>query len=67
MPALVTVPQIAAVLGVSQSFVLDHLADRSGRETRLVVAGRELRVFRHGKGWCAWRAELADFVGEAVA
>lgn len=67
LPALVTVPQIAAQLGQSQSFVLAHLEDRSGRETFLSVAGRRLKVHRHGKGWCAWRVDLAEFVGDKVA
>lgn len=65
-PPLMTLPQVATYLGVSHSFCLAHLDDRSGSETVLRVAGRDLAVFRHGRGWCAWRCEVGDMVGEKV-
>lgn len=62
-PPLMTLPQVGEFLGRSQSFCREHL--EHGEDGSVLRIGNQvLPVFRQGRSWCAWRAELADMVGE---
>jgi hypothetical protein len=65
LPPLCTLPQVAALFHRSPHWCHDHL-DRDAAVLRL-PDGRVLDVHRQGRGWVAWRADLADLVREEVA
>lgn len=63
---LVGLPVVASFLSMAESTARAAIVERDGGFV-LPVAGKELPVHRQGRRWCAWRADLAEMIGERVA
>lgn len=66
LPYVVSLPQVAAFLEMAESTARASLEPRGDHHV-LPVLGKELPMRKQGRRWCAWRADLAELVGEKVA
>ena len=63
LPPVLTLPQVAAFFGNSPHWCHDNLDREACRID--VGGGKALKVWRRGRVWRAWRADLADLFPEA--